>query len=77
MESSTISAKHQIVIPKNIRKKMGTRPGQKVYFKLENDTTLVVSSESEVAKAFGSLKGLWGDDPDKDLTELRAEWDNE
>ena len=57
MDTSTLSSKFQIVIPKSIREKMKLTPGQKVVFiPYRNSARLVIVPAAK--EAFGSLKGI-------------------
>ncbi|MBW1690659.1 MAG: AbrB/MazE/SpoVT family DNA-binding domain-containing protein [Deltaproteobacteria bacterium] len=52
------SSKGQIVIPAEIRKKLGIEPGQKVNLSLENDKAVIVPLPKDPIKALrGILKG--------------------
>jgi AbrB family looped-hinge helix DNA binding protein len=57
METVTISPKYQVVIPKNIRRKLGLCPGQKVQAVVyENRIELVPVQPARKLRGF--LKGL-------------------
>jgi looped-hinge helix DNA binding domain, AbrB family len=57
METTIISTKYQVVIPRKIREQFHLAPGQKVVFiPYKNSMRLVVVPSVE--KAFGSLKGI-------------------
>ncbi len=77
MESSTISAKFQVVIPKNVRKKLNVVPGRKAYFVLTEDGKVELNTDSAVDKVYGSMKGAWGEDSDKYIRESREEADRD
>jgi AbrB family looped-hinge helix DNA binding protein len=53
----TISTKYQVVIPREVRKQFGLKPGQKVMFIPYNNTLRVVVVPS-IDKARGMFKGL-------------------
>ncbi|MGB4800398.1 MAG: AbrB/MazE/SpoVT family DNA-binding domain-containing protein [Candidatus Saccharimonadales bacterium] len=72
---STISTKYQIVIPKNLRRELGLKPGHKVYFKKNKDNELVVQKNTVVDEVYGSMKGAWGRDSGASIRKLRDEWD--
>lgn len=42
MSTVTVSSKYQIVIPKDIREKMGIEPGQKVHFHYDGTKVVLV-----------------------------------
>lgn len=57
METTTISSKYQVVIPRRIRQQFNLKPGQKVTFiPYKNSLRLVVVPEIE--RAFGFLEGI-------------------
>lgn len=80
MAQATIGTKNQIVIPKEIRKKIkGLKPGSKVIvYPLDANTiALKVEEKDWVEKTYGSMKDAWKDiDPIKELDKMRDEWDN-
>lgn len=75
----TIGTKNQIVIPKEVRKKIkGLRPGAKVVVtSLDNQTiTIRKADESWVERTRGLMKKEWKDiDTTAYLEELRNSWD--
>lgn len=57
METTTISSKYQVVIPRRIREQFNLKPGQKVAFiPYENSLRLVVVPE--IKTAYGFLEGI-------------------
>lgn len=74
MESSTVSPKYQIVIPKQIRDKLNLKPGQRVYLTSARNGVIKVDTRSRIEALAGKYKGVWGDNPDKYICELRDEW---
>lgn len=79
MQQVTIGARYQIVIPKEVRKKIkGLRPGVKVAIQsLDKDTiTVKTKTSSWVGHYSGIAKKAWkGIDTTKYLEDLRNEWD--
>lgn len=68
---TTVSSKYQIVIPKDIRRKLGIKPGQKLLIKRVNKK-VVIDTGSVVDKYAGSLAEAWGgEDPVKVIRQLR------
>lgn len=79
MNSAIISAKYQIVIPRELRQQLRLKPGQKVSFSLNEDQQLVVESAQDVLSELRnefSGKGIWGDDPVAYVRRQRDEWDD-
>jgi AbrB family looped-hinge helix DNA binding protein len=57
METSTVSTKYQVVIPKKVRKQLGIKVGQKVQVLPYNGRIEIIPIES-IKKARGFLKGI-------------------
>jgi AbrB family looped-hinge helix DNA binding protein len=57
MYTATISSKYQVVIPREVRKQFGLKPGQRIAFIPFNKTLHVVIVPS-LEKARGMLKGM-------------------
>jgi len=57
MYPATISSKYQVVIPKEVRKQFGQKPGRRIAFIPFNQVlhAVIVSS---IEQACGSLKGM-------------------
>lgn len=78
MYQVTVGAKYQIVIPKEIRRKInGLRPGKKVGVSLSNGEVLIrTEPENWLTRTRGMMKEAWkGIDTTKYLEDLRNEWD--
>ncbi len=79
MQLVTVGRKYQIVIPKEVRKKLkGLKPGSKVGLRAVDETTVTIKSEpkSWVERTRGIAKDAWkGINTTKYLEELRNEWD--
>lgn len=57
METTIISTKYQVVIPRKIREQFHLAPGQKVVFlPFKNSVRMVIVPSAE--KAFGFLQGM-------------------
>ncbi len=57
METVTVSAKYQVVIPQTIRQSLGIRPGQKVQMFLYGDRIELVPTKP-MRQMRGFLKGI-------------------
>ena len=57
MKESTVTSKGQITIPKVVRERLHLEPGDKVYFDVRDDgSVLMVACNEPVEKLFGYLK---------------------
>jgi len=78
MQQITIGTKNQIVIPKDVRKKIkGFMPGAKVIVtSVKNQTiTLKKVEESWAKRTSGLMTKAWnGRDTEKELNKIRDEW---
>ncbi len=78
MQTVTIGTKNQIVIPKEVRKKIkGLKPGNKVMvYPLDEDTIAIkVDTNNWVEDTLGVAAEAWKDiDTTKYLDDLRNEW---
>jgi AbrB family looped-hinge helix DNA binding protein len=64
IEESKISRKGQITIPKDIRKKMGLKAGDKVVFESFAEGILIrKKEESDYQKILDDIVGIWEDHP--------------
>lgn len=79
MYQATVGTKYQIVIPKEVRKRLkGIRPGAKVGISLVNGETATLKTEPQnwLERTRGIAKEAWkGIDTTKYLEDLRNEWD--
>ncbi len=57
MYTATISSKYQVVIPREVRKQFGLKPGQRIAF-IPFNKTLHVVIVPDIEKARGILKGM-------------------
>lgn len=79
MQLVTIGTKNQIVLPKEVRKKIkGLKPGKKVmvYPLNENTITIKVENKNWLENSSGIAAEAWkGIDTTAYLEQLRNEWD--
>lgn len=79
MQQVTVGPKYQIVIPKEVRKKLnGLKPGAKVMVKKINADTITIKTNPKnwLERTRGIAKEAWkGIDTTKYLNDLRNEWD--
>ncbi|HEY1835977.1 MAG TPA: AbrB/MazE/SpoVT family DNA-binding domain-containing protein [Candidatus Saccharimonadales bacterium] len=78
MNTSTVSSKYQIVIPKELRKKFQIKPGQKIRLEQNKKGELVINTKSPIDEYYGMFAGsnIWGKDPVKTIRKMRDEWDD-
>ncbi|MEX2028146.1 MAG: AbrB/MazE/SpoVT family DNA-binding domain-containing protein [Candidatus Curtissbacteria bacterium] len=80
MQQITVGTKYQIVIPKEIRKKIKSlKPGAKVsvYSVGENMVTIRTDPKSWVTQTRGLMNKNWaGIDPIAELEKMRNEWEH-
>ena len=79
MQQVTVGTKYQIVIPKEVRKRIkGLKPGQKVkiYSADENTVSIKVAPQDWVERTYGMMTDAWKDiDPIAELEKMRDEWE--
>lgn len=76
-DKSKISSKAQVVIPLNVRNKMGLKTGDILSFRIENNELIAtkVDINSMFDRVYGSMPGVWGNDPVKTIRKQRNdEW---
>lgn len=79
MQLVTVGTKYQIVIPKEVRKKLkGLKPGSKVGLHVVDETTATIRAEPKnwVDRTYGMMAGAWKDiDPIREVEKMRDEWE--
>jgi AbrB family looped-hinge helix DNA binding protein len=75
METVTLSSKYQIVIPKQVRRKLDLKPGQRLRISARNDGSIEIDTGSALDSLYGSVKSKWGDDPVLHIREQRDAWE--
>lgn len=79
MQVVTIGSKYQVVIPKEVRKRVkNLKPGNKLKVYSTDEETIIIraTNKSWVEENYGSLKKYWTKiDPIKELEDMRNEWD--
>ena len=69
------SSKHQIVIPRSIREKLGIEVGEPVYIDMVGDKEARISSRSVLERYAGTMPGVWGPNPVETIRRDRRDWD--
>jgi AbrB family looped-hinge helix DNA binding protein len=78
MENVILNQKSQIVISKNIRKRLGLKPGDELAAVIEGDKIVLrLKPKSPASRLRGIGKGTWGSKTKIDvyLDKLRDEWE--
>jgi AbrB family looped-hinge helix DNA binding protein len=75
VEEVTLSSKHQIVVPRQARRALGLKPGDKlVIVSLGEDVVLLKRPRSYTMSTKGAARGLY---PEAYLEAERGDWDRE
>lgn len=54
-----ISPQGQLTLPRDLRERLGVRPGSRIAVTAANDGSLRVSAKAPVTKHFGTMPNLW------------------
>lgn len=72
-----LSSKHQIVIPREAREKLGLRAGDRLHVRVEGDRIVMERVPADpVAELEGLFEGAYGEDSDRYLREERGSWED-
>jgi len=72
MTEVTLSSKNQVVIPREARKALGIKPGDKLLFVVLGDHVVVMQKPKSFAKALrGATRGIY---PEDYLQKERDSW---
>jgi antitoxin PrlF len=73
--TATLTSKGQVTIPKDVRSKLGLRPGDRITFVEENEGFVMrrCVDESPFDKYVGILAPLAGQDPDALVEDMRGQ----
>ncbi|HEY1470204.1 MAG TPA: AbrB/MazE/SpoVT family DNA-binding domain-containing protein [Candidatus Acidoferrum sp.] len=73
MAEATLSSKNQIVIPREARKALGLKPGDKLLVVLQGDNIIVLQKPKSYRRAIAGLgRGLY---PEDYLKKERESWE--
>lgn len=79
MQTVTVGSKYQVVIPKEVRKKIkGIMPGSKVKISAEGNQTVKIQTQKKnwSDQNYGAFRKYWkGIDPIAEVEKMRNEWD--
>lgn len=73
MQTITLSSKNQVVIPRNVRLKLGLKGGDRLVIKKLTETEVVIKKEPSYADLAGTLPG-GAIEPVARVRALRDEW---
>jgi len=80
MQQVTVGTKYQIVIPKDVRKKVkGLRPGSKVSVNKLDENTIAIKTKPQdwVERTRGMMTEAWKNiDTTAELEKMRDEWED-
>ena len=75
MPTATLSAKSQFVLPAEIRRKLGIRPGDQLVIEVEGDHAMIRKAPLSDVEALADYRSnIWRGYADE-LEEARDEWD--
>jgi AbrB family looped-hinge helix DNA binding protein len=75
METITMSAKGQIVIPLKIRKKFGLKKGEKLLIEVEDRDIKLIPRTVDITTLVGSVKPVFDRETvKKSIREMRENW---
>ncbi len=75
MPTATLSSKSQLVLPVEIRRKLGIHPGDRLVVELEGDHAVIRKAPCSDVDALAAYRSeVWRDYADE-LQEARDEWD--
>lgn len=78
---TSVSTKYQVVIPKEVRRRIEVKPGQKLNVNLVGDQIILSPARPEVKlnwpeDHYRQLRGIWkASEIDKYIKEERGSWD--
>jgi AbrB family looped-hinge helix DNA binding protein len=77
MTQVTLSDKYQVVIPKELRKGLKLKPGQKVTVSRGKSGNIVIDvSPIDQFRGIFAGKKIWGEDPTATIRKMRDDWDD-
>lgn len=72
-----LSKKGQVVIPQEIREKMGIKTGERLVIFIRGDETVILTPQKYAEYTCGLMKGTWGStkkEVEKYINEERGSW---
>jgi len=75
MPTATLSSKSQLVLPAEVRRKLGIRPGDRLIVELEGDHAVIRKAPRSDVEALATYRsGIWRDYADE-VEKARDGWD--
>ncbi len=75
MPTSTLSSKSQIVVPAEVRRKMGIKPGDRLTVEIEGDHIVIRKAPKTSVEALSEFRSKRWKGFAKELRQARDEWD--
>lgn len=76
MSTAKLSAKSQIVLPAEVRKKLGLRPGDRLLIEADEDHAIIRKAPASFVDALERLASPAFRDYARELARARHEWDD-
>lgn len=75
MSTATLSSKSQIVLPAEVRRQLGLRPGDRLLIEVEDDHIVIRKASASDVDALAELRSELWQGYAEDLERARNEWD--
>ena len=75
MATATLSSKSQLVLPAEIRRKLGIRPGDRVTIELADDHAVIRKASQSDVEALAAFQGEVWHGYENELERTRKEWE--
>lgn len=74
MKASTVTVKGQVTIPREIRHRLGVKPGDRVRFREQENGVVIERQDNRVEAPFGAFKAKQGATLAQMATQARKGW---
>lgn len=74
MKASTVTVKGQVTIPREIRRLLGVKPGDRVRFRERENGVVIERQDSRIEAPFGAFKAKQGATLAQMATQTRKGW---
>jgi len=75
MPTATLSSKSQLVLPAEIRRKLGIHPGDRLVVELEGDHVVISKAPGSDVTALATYRSIIWKDYADEAQEMRDAWD--